>query len=118
MSRASLLAASILWCFLVALMGYVAEPLYAMEESLHTATGSVAAINTKDSPPTILVMGKAAMSNEVVTIGAVVKNDAKIMRGTQRIALDRIRVGEEVTITYVKSRHGLRARSIVARPKK
>lgn len=98
-------------------MGYVAEPLYAMEEQLHTATGSVAAVNTKDTPPTILVKSKPAMSNDVVTIGAVVKNDAKIMRGTQRIALDRIRVGEEVTITYVKSRHGLTARSIVARPK-
>ena len=58
-----------------------------------------------------MVRSRLGMKDEIV-VGAVVKKGANIVRGQQRIALDRIRAGERVTLVYVKNREGLMVQSI------
>jgi hypothetical protein len=79
-------------------------------------SGIVDEIHANDTPPVIMVRSRPGMKDEIV-IGAVVKKGATIIRGEQRIALNRIRAGERVTLTYIKNREGLTVRSIVVHSK-
>lgn len=103
------------WAMLVCMIGmsqgYTVQPSYASDRDVRTITGIVDEVYAGETPPTIMVRSRVGMKDEIV-VGAVVKKGATIVRGKQRIALNRIRAGERVTLTYVKNREGLAVQSI------
>jgi hypothetical protein len=98
------------------LQWYVYERCYAADDGLRTASGIVDEVLSNETPPVIMVKSKPGRKDEVV-IGAVVKKGASILRGKRPIALQHIRSGDKVTLTYMKQRDGLTVRSIVVHPR-
>ena len=115
MNRPSSLIVAIVWCVLVIVNGASAGEARAGREVAHTVRGVVESVHASETPPTIM-MTTTIGGKEEVLIGAYLAKNAMVVRGKQRIALDRIRVGETVTLTYVKTRRGLAALSIVVGP--
>lgn len=79
---------------------------------LRTVRGEVVAVNRSDTPPVIVVAAKVGKKQEELIVGASVEAGAQITRGTQRLTLSDIKVGQTVELTYVKNEQGLRAQSI------
>ncbi|WP_447973098.1 hypothetical protein [Nitrospira sp. Kam-Ns4a] len=77
-----------------------------------TVRGEVVAVNLSDTPPVIVVAVKVGKTQEELIVGASVESGAQITRGTERIPLSDIKVGQTVELTYVKHEQGLRAQSI------
>ncbi len=73
--------------------------------------GQVIAVNVAQTPHMIVVKTPLSKQNDM-TVGAKVTAQTKIVRKGRRIALQTIRVGEAVRLTYVKQRDGLFARII------
>jgi len=73
--------------------------------------GQVIAVNVAQAPHMIVVKTPLSKHNDM-TVGAKVTAQTKIVRKGKRIALQTIRVGEVVWLTYVKQRDGLFARII------
>lgn len=95
----------------------LALPLQAVASSgghARKVNGEVLAVNTYDTPNTIVLRTLTAKNRELI-VGATVDSDADIKRGTQPVSLGDIQVGEKVMLTYVKTPDGLVARSIKAR---
>lgn len=92
-------------------LGRVADA--ASEGAVRTVQGEVVAVNVTDSPQVIVV--KAMAGRKEMIVGATVESGAEITRGKQRVSLDSLKVGDKVSITYVKNQDGLVARSIHAR---
>lgn len=95
----------------------LALPLHAAGSSgghARKVNGEVLAVNTYDTPNTIVLRTVTARNRELI-VGAAVDSDADIKRGTQPVSLGDIQVGEKVMLTYVKTPEGLVARSIKAR---
>ena|SRR5574338_910083 len=107
---------AILCCLIGILQGYAVPPIYASDDDVRIISGIVDEVHANETPPVIMVKSRPGMEDEIV-IGAVVKKGATIVRGEQRIALNHIRAGERVTLTYVKNREGLTVRSIVVHSK-
>ena len=84
------------------------------EERVYRVHGKVVAINLLETPYVIVVKTPVTAKDEM-TVGAAINDQTKIVRGTKRVALQTIRVGEVVSLTYVKRRDGLFARTIQAR---
>lgn len=76
--------------------------------------GQVVAINHVDQPNLIIVKTPVTSRSDM-TVGAAVTSQTKIVRGGKPIALQTIRVGETVWLTYVKRRDGVVARLIQLR---
>ncbi len=92
-------------------------PLQAVASSgshARKVNGEVLAVNTYDSPNTIVLRTMTGQNRELI-VGATVDLGADIKRGTQPISLGDIQVGEKVILTYVKTLDGLVARSIKVR---
>ena len=73
--------------------------------------GQVIAVNVAQTPHMIVVKTPLSKQNDM-TVGAKVTAQTRIVRKGRRIALQTIRVGEAVRLTYVKQRDGLFARII------
>ena len=73
--------------------------------------GQVMAVNVAETPHMIVVKTPLTKHNDM-TVGAKVTADSRIIRKGKRIALQTIRVGEMVWLTYVKQRDGVFARLI------
>jgi hypothetical protein len=73
--------------------------------------GQVMAVNVAQTPPMIVVKTPLTKQNDM-TVGAKVTAQTRIVRKGKRIALQTIRVGEVVWLTYVKQRDGVFARII------
>ncbi len=73
--------------------------------------GQVMAVNVDQTPHMIVVKTPLSKQNDM-TVGAKVTAQTRIVRKGRRIALQTIRVGEAVRLTYVKQRDGLFARII------
>jgi hypothetical protein len=73
--------------------------------------GQVMAVNVAQTPHMIVVKTPLSKQNDM-TVGAKVTAQTRIVRKGKRIALQTIRVGEAVWLTYVKQRDGLFARII------
>ena len=73
--------------------------------------GQVMAVNVAQSPHMIVVKTPLTKHNDM-TVGAKVTAQTRIVRKGKRIALQTIRVGEMVWLTYVKQRDGVFARVI------
>lgn len=100
----------------VALFSHPVDISLAAEDVLRQVRGIVEAVNAMEVPPTIVVRSRPGSKDEVV-VGAVIKQGVSIVRGNKRIAVKQIRIGDHVTLTYVKSREGLMARSITIHSK-
>ena len=75
--------------------------------------GQVVAVNVAQTPHMIVVKTPLTKQNDM-TVGAKVTAQTRIVRKGKRIALQTIRVGEGVWLTYVKQRDGVFARIIQA----
>jgi hypothetical protein len=73
--------------------------------------GQVIAVNVAQSPHMIVVKTPLTKHDDM-TVGAKVTGQTRIVRKGKRIALQTIRVGEMVWLTYVKQRDGVFARII------
>jgi hypothetical protein len=69
------------------------------------------AVNVAQTPYMIVVKTPLTKQNDM-TVGAKVTGQTRIVRKGKRIALQTIRVGEVVWLTYVKQRDGVFARII------
>jgi hypothetical protein len=98
------------------LLGHSVDTPLAAEDVVRQVRGVVEAVNAMDIPSVIVVRSRLGSKDEVV-IGAVIKEGASMLRGNKRIGVKQIRTGDHVTLTYVKSREGLVARSITIHSK-
>lgn len=73
--------------------------------------GQVMAVNVAQTPHMIVIKTPLTKQNDM-TVGAKVTAQTRIVRKGKRIALQTIRVGEVVWLTYVKQRDGVFARII------
>lgn len=73
--------------------------------------GTVIAITLTQTPPLIVVKTALGPKN-FMTVGAAVTARTKIVRGKKQIALNTIREGEVVWLTYVKAPGGVLAEII------
>ena len=73
--------------------------------------GQVVAVNVAQTPHMIVVKTPLTKQNDM-TVGAKVTAQTRIVRKGKRIALQTIKVGEAVWLTYVKQRDGVFARII------
>ena len=79
--------------------------------STYKVQGTVIAITLTQTPPLIVVKTPLGPKNHM-TVGATVTAQTKIIRGNKRIALNTIREGEVVWLTYVKAPGGVLAEVI------
>lgn len=83
----------------------------ASDAVARTVRGEVVATNVTDDPHTIVV--KVMMPNrEELTVGASVPSGAAITRGKRSVDLADVKIGEAVTLIYLKKPEGLVVRSI------
>src|SRR3979409_138768 len=73
--------------------------------------GQVMAVNGAQAPHMIVVKTPLTKHNDM-TVGAKVTAETRIVRKGKQIALQTLRVGEVVWMTYVKQRDGVFARII------
>lgn len=90
------------------------EPGQAAENRVLRVQGTVVAVNVADQPNVIVVKRPLGRDDELV-VGAVLDAHTVVKRGHKRVGLDDLKAGEAVTMTYVKGRDGLLARTIQAR---
>jgi hypothetical protein len=83
----------------------------ARSGSTYKVQGTVIAITLNQTPPLIVVKTPLGPKNHM-TVGAAVTAQTKIIRGNKRIALNTIREGETVWLTYVKGPGGVLAEVI------
>ncbi len=86
-------------------------PFAAADAPARTVKGEVVAVNVSDSPPVIVVKSMTAKKQELI-VGAVVDAGTVITRGSKKVTLDNVKLGETASISYVKNEDGLVARSI------
>ena len=86
------------------------DPAVAGERT-YRVQGQVVAVNLTQTPHMIIVKTPLSKHNDM-TVGAKVTAQTRITRKGKRIALQAIRVGEMVKLTYVKQRDGVFARRI------
>ena len=79
--------------------------------STYKVQGTVVAITLTQTPPLIVVKTPLGPKNHMM-VGASVTAQTKIMRGKKRVALNTIREGEVVWLTYVKAPGGVLAEVI------
>lgn len=75
--------------------------------------GQVIAVNITQTPHMIVVKTPLTTHDDM-TVGAKVTSQTKIIRNGKRIALQAIRMGERVWLTYIKQRDGVFAQIIQA----
>jgi hypothetical protein len=80
-------------------------------KTVYKVQGTVIAITLSQTPPLIVVKTPLGPKNHM-TVGATVTPHTKILRGNKRVALNTIREGEMVWLTYVKAPGGVLAQVI------
>ena len=81
---------------------------------VYKVQGTVIAITLNQDPPIIVVKTPITPKNHM-TVGATVTAQTKILRGQKKVALQSLKIGETVWLTYVKAEGGLFARTIQAK---
>ena len=105
---------SVVWvisCSLCLFAGLSSVSAEARTGSTYKVQGTVIAITLTQNPPLIVVKTPLGPKNHM-TVGATVTAHTKIVRGNKRIALNTIREGEIVWLTYVKGPSGVLAEVI------
>ncbi|HKC95372.1 MAG TPA: hypothetical protein VKB81_15245 [Nitrospira sp.] len=80
-------------------------------QSTYKVQGTVIAVTLTQTPPLIVVKTPLGPKNHM-TVGATVTAHTKIIRGNKRVALNTIREGEVVWLTYIKAPTGVQAEVI------
>lgn len=83
----------------------------AEAKTSYKVQGTVIAIALTQNPPLIVVKTPLGPKNHM-TVGATVTSHTKILRGNKKIALNTIKEGEAVWLTYVKAPGGVLAEVI------
>ena len=83
----------------------------AEAKTSYKVQGTVIAIALTQNPPLIVVKTPLGPKNHM-TVGATVTPHTKILRGNKKIALNTIKEGEAVWLTYVKAPGGVLAEVI------
>jgi hypothetical protein len=83
----------------------------AASERTYRVHGQVIAVNIAKTPHMIVVKTPLTKHDDM-TVGAKVTAQSRIVRNGKRIALQAIKVGEGVWLTYVKQRDGVFAQII------
>ena len=83
----------------------------AEAKTSYKVQGTVIAIALTQNPPLIVVKTPLGPKNHM-TVGATVTSQTKILRGNKKIALNTIKEGEAVWLTYVKAPGGVLAEVI------
>jgi hypothetical protein len=86
----------------------------AKQGRTYKVQGTVIAVTLSQTPPLIVVKTPLGPRNHM-TVGATVTAHTKILRGDKRVALNAIREGEAVWLTYVKTQGGVVAEIIRVR---
>jgi hypothetical protein len=73
--------------------------------------GQVIAVNITQTPHMIVVKTPLTTHDDM-TVGAKITSQTRIVRKGKRIALQAIKVGEKVWLTYIKQRDGVFAQII------
>ena len=104
---------SVVWviCLLSLFLCLLGGSAEAKSGSTYKVQGTVIAITLTQNPPLIVVKTPLGPKNHM-TVGATVTAHTKIVRGNKRIALNTIREGEVVWLTYVKAPGGVLAQVI------
>ena len=114
-----------MWSIRIGLSGVIAvsalfihsvDMPFAAADVARQVSGIVEAVNAMDTPPIIVVRSRSGSKDEVV-VGAMITQGVPIVRGNKRIDVKQIRIGDHVTLNYIKSREGLMARSITLHSK-
>ena len=80
-------------------------------QGTYKVQGTVIAVTLTQTPPLIVVKTPLGPKNHM-TVGATVTAHTKIIRGNKRVALNTIREGEVVWLTYIKAPTGVQAEVI------
>jgi hypothetical protein len=104
------------WSALFAVAALVMLPCFlsdseAADGRTYRVQGQVIAVTVTETPYMIVVKTPLTKQNDM-TVGAKVTAQTRIVRKGKRIALQTIRVGEVVWLTYAKQRDGVFARTI------
>jgi hypothetical protein len=83
----------------------------AVDGRTYRVHGQVVAVNVAQTPHMIVVKTPLTKRNDM-TVGAKVTAQTRIIRKGKPIALQTIRVGEMVWLTYIKQRDGVFARLV------
>lgn len=102
---------ALLWFIIAVLLALAPRAVDARTGPIYKVQGTVIAITLTQSPPLIVVKTPLGPKNHM-TVGATVTAQTKIVRGNKRVALNSIREGEIVWLTYVKSPGGVLAEII------
>jgi hypothetical protein len=98
----------------IGLSAYQADPVQGAEGRVYRVHGKVIAVNLSEIP-NLIVVNTLLTKKVEMTVGATINHETKVLRGTKRVALHTIKVGEMVWLIYVKQRDGLFAHTIQAR---
>jgi hypothetical protein len=102
---------ALFWFIVAVLLALATGSADARTGTTYKVQGTVIAITLSQSPPLIVVKTPLGPKNHM-TVGATVTAQTKIVRGNKRIALNNIREGEMVWLTYVKAPGGVLAEII------
>lgn len=83
----------------------------AAEGRIYRVHGQVVAVTVAQAPQMIVVKTPLTKHNDM-TVGAKVTAQTRIVRRGKRVALQTVKVGETVWLTYVKQRDGVFARLV------
>jgi len=83
-------------------------------ERTYRVHGVVVAVTLNQTPPLIVVKTPLTPKNHM-TVGATITPQTRIARDGKRVAIQAIRVGESVWLTYSKTSTGLLAKAIEAK---
>jgi hypothetical protein len=83
----------------------------ARQARTYKVQGTVIAVTLSQDPPLIVVRTPLGPRNHM-TVGATVTAQTKILRGNKRVALNTIKEGESVWLTYAKTPRGVLAEMI------
>lgn len=105
--------AKVVWFAIVALTGLlsISPDSEAASGRTYRVHGQVVAVTVTQVPHMIVVKTPLSKHDDM-TVGARVTAQTRILRKGKRIALQTIRIGESVQLTYIKQRDGVFAQII------
>ncbi len=83
-------------------------------QSTISITGTLVAVNIIDTPNAIVLKTHTKAKEELI-VGATVHPEVEVLRGTKKVSLGSLKVGETVRLVYSKTLEGLVAHSIHVR---
>lgn len=93
---------------------FFSSPSMAASQGTISITGTLVAVNISDTPNAIVLKALNKDKEELI-VGATVHPEVDILRGTQKVSLKSLKVGETIQLVYSKTLEGLVAHTIHVR---